>query len=286
MKIFITGVSSSLGLKVAEIGKQRGFKIGGSVRSSKLPFDSEFVDTVVGLDLEDSRSFENIPEGFDCVVHVAALSYGSPSDLMLATGLGAFHLLERAKSLRIQSLIHVSAVSVYGRAPTGLVGASTPVQHSTPYGVAKWAAECYLSVPESGVNCVSVRCPAILEKDYSPHLLGRLRDEMISGGNIKLSNPDFKFNNFVTLDTLANFLIDLVVNTPKGYNAFAIGSSEPQRFCKVIQMIAHEVGYTGSIDWVESISPPFSIGISDAVGYGFSPSSVHEGLCWWFNELH
>lgn len=285
MNILITGVSSSLGLKVAALGKRKGFRIVGSVRSSRLPFSSKFVDSLVTLDLEDPRSFKNIVGPFDSIIHVAALSVGSPSELMLATGVGSFHLLERAKFLGVRSLVHVSAVSVYGRDPRGIVAEETPLRHSSPYGAAKWAAECYLSDPESGVNCVSVRCPAILVKEDSFHLLARLRTKMKDEHLIELSNPDFKFNNFITIDNLAAFLIDLSVSTPKGYVAFPVGSKDPLPFSELVNRLRTEFGFSGDIVWKKGTSSHFQIDLSKAEKYGFVPLSVLEGLDWWFKVL-
>lgn len=286
MGVFITGVSSSLGLKVAELGKKRGFKISGSVRSTRLSsFRSEFVDNLVSLDLEDPSSFLNLKGEVDTIVHVAALSYGSPLELMLVTGLGTFNLVERAKALGVRSLIHVSAVSVYGHSPTGLLGASSPVSHSTPYGAAKWAAECYLNASQSVINCISIRCPAILEREYSPHLLGRIINKIKMDSPIKLTNPEFMFNNFVTLDSLAEFITNLIENVTNGYVAFPIGSKDPLAFSEVVALLAREFDSKSQIDWVNSETSPFSIDNTTAISYGFQPLPVLEGLRWWLGSL-
>lgn len=285
MNILITGINSSLGIRVAEIAKGKGYRVVGSVRSARLPFESIYLDNLIALDLDIPNSFLNITEQFDSIIHIAAQSYGDPKKIMLSTGLGAFYLLERAKILGIKSILHVSAVSVYGRNPIKQVNYNTTIRHSSPYGAAKWAAECYLSEPECGVNCASIRCPAILEKNYSPHLLGRIRDQMLEKNRITLSNPHFGFNNFVTLDSLSHFLVNLVGNIPEGFSAFPLACKDSLSFLEVVQMLAKEFNYSGIIDWVDNCILPFSIDCDFAVNYGFEAHSVVDGLNWWFEKL-
>jgi nucleoside-diphosphate-sugar epimerase len=285
MNVLVTGVTSSLGVEVAGALKGKGFRVVGTVRSNKSGLTQNNTDDTIILDLEDVESFENITEKFDAIVHIAALTNGKARDLMTVNGTGTYHLIERAKRLGIGAIVHVSAISVYGYHPSGTVNENTRISENCPYGASKWAAESYLREARARIRGVSVRSPAILQKNYSKHLLGRIRNSMINDLSLKLENPEFKFNNIVTKVTLANFLVDLLQNIPEGYAAFPVAAERPIRFSEVVKLISEHVGYKGEIEWATSGRTPFSIDYRAAVRYGFRPISVEQSLHWWFNQV-
>jgi nucleoside-diphosphate-sugar epimerase len=90
-------------------------------------------------------------EGFEAVVHFAALSNDPLGDLDAALTYdvnlrGTLHLAERAKEAGVERFVFASSCSMYGAA-TGedLLDESAPLRPLTPYAESKFAAETGLS---------------------------------------------------------------------------------------------------------------------------------------------
>jgi nucleoside-diphosphate-sugar epimerase len=283
MNLLITGVSSSLGLKVAELGKKRGFTISGSVRSNRLSsFHSEFVDTVVGLDLEDPRSFLNITGEFEGVIHIAAAHSGSPGALFEINGLGTRNLTETAVRLGIPKIVHVSSMSVYGDVKDEVVSANSGIRHSTPYGLSKWASECFLSEFSGKVSSLSIRSPAIIGRGASRNFLARLAENILSGSEtLYVSNPQFLFNNLVHYDTLAAFLIYLADKNLTSHNSFPVASSQPLPMSELVGLVTSRLGFRGEVVWKTPETMPFAIDTKTAEQFGFKPRPVVDEVISW-----
>lgn len=238
------------------------------------------------LDLEDASGFGVIRLGYDAIIHVAAASEGTIEELMQSCGLGTARLIDRAERVGIRRIIHVSTMAVYGAVTTPAVSARTPVDHSIPYGAAKWAAECYLADRQAVVRSVSVRSPAIAGRRTHRHFLARtLRAMQLEEQVVRVANPDFLFNNIVHEDTLAKFLVHLTVATPETYHALPIGSTDPVSLREIVEALARATEYRGTIDWVQAASRPFAIDSSDAISLGYRPLSTRETVDRWMRDV-
>ena len=114
-RILVTGINSPLGQAVGRKLQAEGHSVVGTVRSSKISTRGLPADELVALDLDDKNSFTNIKGSYDAFVHLASISIGTPDDLMKTTGLGSLHLVDRAVSLGIKRIIHISGMDAYGK---------------------------------------------------------------------------------------------------------------------------------------------------------------------------
>jgi len=286
-RVLVTGASSALGKAVGRKLRTEGHHSTGTVRRIHA-FESlpEF-DTLLELDLNDPGSFSHIKTDFDALIHVAAASYGSPDLLMSVTGLATQHLAETAIVRGIPRFIHVSSTSVYGSIDDNELSSMSRITHQSPYGLAKWAAECFLNQLNDELSSVSVRSPAIVGAQKNPHFLQKTRTLMEEGCPvITASNPDFFFNNVIHEETLAEFLVHLAVTYTDGFRAFPVGSLQDVDLSELLSFMSRATGYEGQIVWSKDSDRPFSINLDDAIKLGLEPLTALETIRRWTHDWH
>ena len=286
-RILVTGINSPLGQAVGRKLQAEGHRVVGTVRSSKINTQGLPTDELVALDLDDKDSFTNIKGSYDSFVHLACISVGTPEDLMKTTGLGTLHLVNRAVSLGIKRIIHISGMDAYGKITVPCVSENTRPDYQNPYGVAKWAAESYVVGASKLIDGVSIRSPAIAGAKHVRHFLARTLQKMLNGDPIvEVSNKDFCFNNIVHENILSTFVSELLSRPafPES-QAVVVGSLEPIRLEEIIKYLATVTKFQGQIDWCNSSPDPFFIDFSSSLTCGYRPITVVETLKLWTEEL-
>ena len=285
-RILITGINSPLGQAVGRKLQAEGHIVVGTVRSSKIKLQGLPAGELVALDLENPDTFTNIVGGFDSFVHIASMNEGSAEALLKTTGLGMIYLIDRAKHLNIQRLVHISSMSIHGSVLTEVVDENTSVTHALPVGAAKWAAECFISNERSSIEAVSIRSPAIAGPYANRHFLAKIFLSMVRGPNkISISNPDHLFNNIVHENIIAEFINTLLDKESLPiYRAVPIGSTDPIPLREIIDVMARATNYTGQIDWVEPKSPPFRIDSTGAIELVYKPITTLETVNRWMHD--
>jgi len=285
LRVLVTGASSALGQAVGRKLLADGHHATGTVRSMRTGTSLPEFNALIELDLEDTTSFSHIQQQFDALIHVAAASYGSPELLMRVTGLATRHLAEATIARGIPRFIHVSSTSVYGSVGDGELSSKNQITYQSPYGLAKWGAECFLNELKDQLSCVSVRSPAIVGAQKNPHFLQRTRNLMEEGRSVvTASNPGFRFNNVIHEDTLAGFLVHLALNAPDGFRALPVGSVSDHTLAESLEYMADKTGYQGKIEWIAPEAPPFAINVDEAIAMGLQPLSTRETLARWLRK--
>ena len=286
-RILVTGINSPLGQAVGRKLQAEGHSVVGTVRSSKVNTQGLPANELVALDLENNDSFANIKGSYDAFVHVASISSGMPENLMKTTGLGTLHLVNRALTLGMKRIIHISGMDAYGKITVPTVNENTKPNYQNPYGVAKWAAESYVVGASGLIEGVSIRSPAIAGASHARHFLARTLQKMLNGDlMIEASNKDFYFNNIVHENILSNFVFKLLSQSefPES-QAVVVGSIEPMRLEDILKYLADVTQFKGKIVWANGPVSPFSIDFSSSLIYGYEPISVIETLKLWTKEL-
>jgi nucleoside-diphosphate-sugar epimerase len=285
-RILVTGINSPLGQAVGRKLQAEGHSIVGTVRSSKLSTQDLPANELVALDLADTNSFANINGIFDAFVHVAGMSVGNATDLMMSTGLGTYHLITRAKELSLPRLIHISSMAVYGSGTEEVIGEKSPIPHGNAYHSARWAAECYAKSERGQVEVISIRSPAIAGAFTHNHFLSKVLEKMFAQDTIiNAMNPDFGFNNIVHEYAIAEFVSTLLdTRSLPTYRAVPIGSTDPIPLREIISVMAKATNYKGQINWVEPKTPPFRIDSSGAIELGYKPTTTLETIHRWMRD--
>ena len=285
-RILVTGINSPLGQAVGRKLQAERHSVVGTVRSFKIGMQGLPANELVALDLDNPNSFLNISGTFDAFIHVAGMSIGNATDLMMSTGLGTQYLMSRANELALPRFIHISSMAVYGLGTEELISERSPIPHGNAYHAARWAAECYVKSERGQVEAISIRSPAIAGASTHNHFLSKVFEKMIDQVPlINATNPDFDFNNIVHENEIADFVITLLAKeTLPTYRAVPIGSTEPIPLREIIDLMAKATNYKGEINWVEPKSPPFRIDSSGAIELGYKPITTLETMSRWMHD--
>lgn len=175
MKVLLTGHQGYLGTVMAPVLAAAGHEVTG--------LDTGwFADNVLGPRPQDpptlQRDLREVTvgdlEGFDAVIHLAALSndpLGSlaPEITYDINHHAATRLARLSKEAGVGRFLYSSTCSVYGAAGSGLVGEDAQLAPVTPYAVSKVRVESdLLELADSGFTTVSLRNATAF--GYSPRL--------------------------------------------------------------------------------------------------------------------
>ena len=152
-KVLVTGAAGFIGSHLAEHLVERGADVRALVRYNSSGrrgwLDaSEHADAieVVAGDICDRDSVYGAMEGVDAVFHLAALiaipySYAAPASYVRTNVEGTLNVLQAARSLETERVIHTSTSEVYGTALYAPIDEKHPLQGQSPYSASKIGAD-------------------------------------------------------------------------------------------------------------------------------------------------
>ena len=148
-KILVTGAAGFIGSHLTELLVNEGFDVKsfvhynsknnwGWLETSEVKNEVE----VVAGDVRDYDSVYDAMKGIDFVFHLAALigipySYYSPLAYIKTNIEGTYNILQAARKLDIQRVIHTSTSEVYGTAQYIPLNENHPINPQSPYAATK-----------------------------------------------------------------------------------------------------------------------------------------------------
>lgn len=154
-KILVTGADGFIGSHLVESLVHLGYNVKaftlynsfnkwGWLDSLDKSVLSE-IDVFSG-DIRDPYGVKNAMEGCDTVLHLAALiaipySYHSPDTYIDTNIKGTLNVLQAARSLNVERIIHTSTSEVYGTARFVPITEEHPLQGQSPYSASKIGAD-------------------------------------------------------------------------------------------------------------------------------------------------
>lgn len=153
MKVLVTGAEGFIGSHLTEALVEKGYKVKAFVRYNfkndwgwleKSKYLKE-IEVYTG-DIRDYDSVYDAMKDVDVVFHLAALigipySYISPLAYIKTNTEGTYNVLEAARKLNIQRVIHTSTSEVYGTAQYVPIDEKHPYNPQSPYAASKAAAD-------------------------------------------------------------------------------------------------------------------------------------------------
>jgi 2-alkyl-3-oxoalkanoate reductase len=173
VKLALTGVTSGVGLRLAEVLRDGGHEVSGLVRSPERAdarrLAAQGVRLVVGS-LDESSALDDLARGADVFVHLAAHvgDTGPASEFVRVNVGGTRAAVSAASRAGVKRFVHLSSTAVYGRPDEGRIDESWPTKHSElPYEDTKTDAErvAFRLGASAGLEVVAIRPPGI----YGPH---------------------------------------------------------------------------------------------------------------------
>ena len=153
MKALVTGAGGFIGSHLAEYLVQKGIEVKAFVRyNSRNNWgwleDSPYKDRIEVYrgDIRDFDSVKDAMKSIDVVFHLAALigipySYISPLAYIRTNVEGTYNVLQAARELNTQKVIHTSTSEIYGTAQYVPIDEKHPVNPQSPYAATKSGAD-------------------------------------------------------------------------------------------------------------------------------------------------
>jgi len=154
-RFLVTGAAGFIGSHLVQALVQRGANVRAMVRYTSssslgnlafLPKEMTGALDVTAGNIEDSDFVLRAMEGVDVVLHLAALiaipySYLAPRSYVRTNVEGTLNVLEAARRLGTQRVVHTSTSEVYGTARRIPIDEEHPLQGQSPYSASKIGAD-------------------------------------------------------------------------------------------------------------------------------------------------
>ena len=153
MKVLVTGAGGFIGSHLTERLVESGYEVKALVRYNSRNFWGWLENSPLKKEIEivsgDIRSFDSVKiavKGAKMVFHLAALigipySYHSPDSYVDTNIKGTLNVLQAAKELGVQKIIHTSTSEIYGTAKFIPITEQHPINPQSPYAATKSAAD-------------------------------------------------------------------------------------------------------------------------------------------------
>ncbi len=154
-RVLVTGAGGFIGSHLAELLAREGAEVVAFVRYNSRSdwgmlgqVSSEILDAiqVVAGDITDPYAVREAAMNIDVIFHLAAqiaipYSYKHPRETSLANLIGTLNVLQAARDLDVQKVVHTSTSEVYGTAQTVPINESHPINPQSPYAATKAGAD-------------------------------------------------------------------------------------------------------------------------------------------------
>jgi NAD dependent epimerase/dehydratase len=152
-KVLVTGAGGFIGSHLAEHLVQKGAEVRAMVHYNALGTWGWLDQSPVAKDMEiysgditDQGSVRQTVKGMEVVFHLAALiaipySYVAPASYLRTNAEGTMNVLEAAREMDVERVVHTSTSEVYGTALKVPISEDHPLQGQSPYSASKIAAD-------------------------------------------------------------------------------------------------------------------------------------------------
>ena len=155
MKTLVTGADGFIGSHLTEELVRRGHQVRAFVYYNSFghwgwldesPGDIRREVEVFAGDVRDPHGVRTAMQGCDLVLHLAALigipySYHSPEAYVDTNVRGTLNVVQAARDLAVQRVVHTSTSEVYGTAQYVPIDEQHPLQGQSPYAATKIGAD-------------------------------------------------------------------------------------------------------------------------------------------------
>lgn len=154
-KILVTGADGFIGSHVCQSLVQSGYDVRALIMYNSLnswgwldyvPKDIQNSLEIFPGDIRDPYRVNKAVTGCNVIIHLAALvaipySYHSPDSYVDTNIKGTLNILQAARHLNVEKVVHTSTSEVYGTAQYVPINEQHPLQCQSPYAASKIAAD-------------------------------------------------------------------------------------------------------------------------------------------------
>jgi nucleoside-diphosphate-sugar epimerase len=251
MRLALTGITSGIGMRLAEMALSRGDTLRALVRDpARGPAAALAAQgvTLVRGDIGDARALSEVARSADAFIHLAAHvgDWGAAEQFERVNVGGTRAALEAAAAAGVPRFVHMSSSAVYGRPDRGRVTEEWPTRKiGLPYEDTKTDAErlAFERGGALGLSVVAIRPPIVYgpyDRNFLPRAVESLRAGrflLIDGGRAPL--------NVVWVDHVVDVVLRAAERDDIAGEAFNIMdevSGRPPSVREVGETIAREMG--------------------------------------------
>ena len=153
--VFVTGADGFIGSHLTEQLVRRGYRVRAFIcynsqnswgNLDQCPAEIKDQIELISGDVRDAYCVKNAMRGSEIVLHLAALiaipfSYQAPGSFVETNIRGTLNILEAARDLGIEKVVHTSTSEVYGTAKIVPITEEHPLQGQSPYSATKIGAD-------------------------------------------------------------------------------------------------------------------------------------------------
>ena len=201
--VILTGHSGFLGTHIKTILKNKGYNIIGVGRKKNS-------DIVCDLTFQTFHT-----KNIKYVIHAAGKAHSIPKnnsdikDFFLTNYAGTINLIKSISKIKINSLIFISSVSVYGLEKGNLIDENTPLNGTSPYSLSKIKAEKALLDygKNNNVRIIIIRLPLVTGRNPKGNLY-RMINAIKSGYYFRIGSGKTK-KSLVSAFDIGNIIPEL-----------------------------------------------------------------------------
>ncbi|MBZ0158354.1 MAG: NAD-dependent 4,6-dehydratase LegB [Alphaproteobacteria bacterium] len=264
-KVLITGADGFIGSHLTEEFVRRGYGVRAFVHYNSFnswgwldhsePEILKSLEVFAG-DIRDPHGVKKAMEGCDIVMHLAALiaipySYHSPDTYVDTNIKGTLNVIQAARELSVEKVIHTSTSEVYGTAKCVPITENHPLQGQSPYSASKIGADqialsfyTSFNTPVSIIRPFNTYGPRQSARAVIPTVITQIAD---GKRKIKLGalHPTRDFN--YVADTVRGFIAAVESDRSVG-EVINIGSNYEISIRDTVQLISELMGATIEVE--------------------------------------
>jgi NAD dependent epimerase/dehydratase len=250
-KVAVTGaggfIGSHLAERLVELGAETRALVHytGSGRQGWLDESPLRRDMrIISGDVRDPGSLRDLLADVDVVFHLAALigipySYRSPESYVQTNVVGTLNILEAARHLGIQQVVHTSTSEVYGSGRVFPMTEAHPLQAQSPYAASKIGADklaeayaCSFDLSVVTIRPFNTFGPRQSARAVIPNII----TQALTGQSIRLGTTATRRDfNFVA-DTVSGFVKAAESIAARG-QVINLGTGRDVSICDLVNMI-------------------------------------------------
>tara|TARA_E500000178_G_scaffold343365_1_gene390063 strand:+ start:9609 stop:10478 length:870 start_codon:yes stop_codon:yes gene_type:complete len=281
MKILVTGSGTLIGNTISTYLAKQKHKVIASYNNT-IPKNLNKVKNISVVKFDLKRKLNIKDKKIDVLVHCASAIPSqslSKKEMLEINYLGFKNLLKQSLKLKCKKIILLSTMSVYGKIKTNVISEQTSRNNQDSYGLSKFKMEQYLkkNSKKYNLNYAIFRLPGVIGYKSNHNFLSEKIKKIRNNEQIKISNPNFLFNNVVHVKNLAIIVSESLrlENEKATYN---LGSNNKIKLKDILKLIYQILKKKPKIEIIKNKSKGFNINIKKILSKNYTLFDTEKSI--------